>query len=64
MVAGIEMMIDTVKKIENGQETELGNFIEFHLPNDTSETIEKMRAICQALGIEPETQVDMSYSEM
>jgi len=64
VVAGIEVMIDTVRKIENGQETELGNFIEFHLSDDTSETIEKMQALCDALGIEPETRVDMSYSEM
>ncbi len=62
-IDGLDLMVDVVKKIEDGQETELGNFVELHLPNDKTAE-EKRLMVCQKLGIDEATYINDSYSEM
>jgi len=62
-IDGLDLMVDVVKKIEDGQETELGNFVELHLPNDKTAE-EKRLMVCQKLGIDEATYISDSYSEM
>ena len=55
-------MIDQVVKIEDGEEIDLGDFVEFQLSSGV--TPDEIAACATKFGIDPGSQIDISYSEM
>lgn len=58
----ILVMIDQVVKIEDGEEIDLGDFVEFQLSSGV--TPDEIAACATKFGIDPGSQIDISYSEM
>jgi predicted adenylyl cyclase CyaB len=62
LLDGVVVMCDSVKSARDGEERDLGNFVELHLPNDVDSSA--INKVCAKLKLDPENISNTSYSRM
>lgn len=62
-LGGVVFSVDRVSKNENGKEVDLGSFVEIR-STDKEESVEKIKAVIQSLGLNIDEGIKESYFEM